>query len=89
MKNKNFKKNDELNEKITTLKKRSIYENYVDDIFSKLINTEKTDTPLSPNHTPTPLKVILLMKYRSVRTNDDTNTEKKILTLKIVLLLKN
>jgi hypothetical protein len=41
MKNKNFKKNDELNEKITTLKKRSIYENYVDDIFSKLINTEK------------------------------------------------
>jgi hypothetical protein len=28
-KNKNFKKNDELNEKITTLKKRSIYENYL------------------------------------------------------------
>jgi hypothetical protein len=40
MKKINFKKNDELNEKITTLKKRSIYENYVDDIFSKLINTE-------------------------------------------------
>jgi hypothetical protein len=67
MKNKNFKKNDELNEKLQRLK-RSIYENYVDDIFSKLINTEKTDTPLSPNsHPPTPLKVILLMKYRSQR----------------------
>jgi hypothetical protein len=38
MKNKNFKKNDELNEKLQRLK-RSIYENYVDDIL--IINTEK------------------------------------------------